>query len=383
MLRLLGYAVIAVVTAGAVSVHPQPGLSGERLGVLIALSGFVIGWLGTVASGRAAPASRLPALLPASLATLIVSSAALVWVQPNGPGFLGAFMAVGVAAMQVRGASRYALVALALVALPVAGALASRRALTPTVLSDLGVAAFFIIASLAHRLREGQEQAERLLVELERTRAAHAQTAALAERQRLAREMHDVLAHSLSALVLQLDGARLLAHQGRDSPQLAHAVERAHHLAKAGLQEARRAIGMLRDEELPGPERLQTLSREFERDSGVPCALRVAGEQRELGSDARLTVYRVAQEALTNIRKHARPARVELHLDYEPGGTRLTVEDFALDGERPSLAALENGALENGGYGLTGMRERAELLGGLLSAAATEGGFRVELWVPA
>ena len=104
----------------------------------------------------------------------------------------------------------------------------------------------------------------------------------------------------------------------------------------------------------------------------------VEGAERELGSEARLTVYRVAQEALTNVRKHAGAERVELQLRYEPEGVRLAVEDFASERAAPAEAD-GNGS----GYGLTGMRERAELLGGTLAAAPTETGFRAELWVPA
>jgi signal transduction histidine kinase len=112
-----------------------------------------------------------------------------------------------------------------------------------------------------------------------------------------------------------------------------------------------------------------------QRTSDVPCELEVVGSERELDSDARLAVYRVAQEALTNVRKHAHPDRVELRLGYEPAGTRLTIEDFAQSAPPPPAP--------NGGYGLTGMRERAELLGGSLEAAATGSGFRIELWMPA
>jgi signal transduction histidine kinase len=235
------------------------------------------------------------------------------------------------------------------------------------------VLSFYVVARLAARLGEGQEQAEQLLLELAQTREAQARAAVLAERQRLAREMHDVLAHSLSGLALQLEGARLRA-SGRDDPELVQSLERAHHLARSGIEEARRAIGMLRDDELPGPERLPALVAEFERDTGIPATISVAGDGGVLGSDARLTLFRTAQEALTNVRKHARAERVELRLAYEPAGMRLSVEDF---GAPPS--ASPNG----GGYGLTGMRERAELLGGTLTAAATDAGFRVELWVPA
>ncbi len=88
-------------------------------------------------------------------------------------------------------------------------------------------------------------------------------------------------------------------------------------------------------------------------------------------------MYRVAQEALTNITKHARAERVVVHLGYEQCGTRLMVENFAIDGE--TRCATSGGS----GYGLSGMRERAELLGGELTTAMTDGGFRVELRVPA
>jgi signal transduction histidine kinase len=269
---------------------------------------------------------------------------------------------------------------LALVGLGVALSLTGDRSISGAVLTDIGVIAFYIMARLANRLREGQDEALALLVELEASQRAEAEAAALAERQRLAREMHDVLAHSLSGLVLQLEGARLLASREGVDPELAAAVDRSLHLGKAGLEEARRAIGMLRDEELPGPERLPALARDIERDLGVPCSFELSGEERPLGSVARLTVYRVAQEALTNVRRHARrPTSVALRLAYEPDGTRLVVEDV---GDAPVDAAIgRNGS--GGGYGITGMRERAELLGGRLVAGATEAGFRVELWVPA
>src|SRR6185437_1673891 len=125
-------------------------------------------------------------------------------------------------------------------------------------------------------------------------------------------------------------------------------------------------------------ERLADLVAGFERDSSIPCRVSVEGGERELGSEARLTVYRVAQEALTNVRRHAGAERVELGLRYEPESVRLVVEDFA-----SATAAPADADRNGGGYGLTGMRERAELLGGTLVAAATATGFRVELRVPA
>jgi len=197
--------------------------------------------------------------------------------------------------------------------------------------------------------------------------------AALAERQWLAREMHDVLAHSLSALVLQLEGASVLA---ASDDRLGAIIDRARQLAGSGLDEARHAITMLRDgEALPGPGQLPALTKRFEHDTGIRCELTVTGQQRALDADARLAVYRVAQESLTNIAKHATgQARVSVRLGYEPGLARLIVEDYG----RPAATGVSGR-----GYGLTGMRERAELLGGRLCAGPTPTGFRVELEVPA
>ena len=165
--------------------------------------------------------------------------------------------------------------------------------------------------------------------QLHASRDAEAEAAMLRERSRLARDMHDVLAHSLSGLMLQLEGARMLSTQPDANGQLPPALDRAHHLARAGLEEARRAIAALRDEDLPGPARLEQLAADFERDSHVRTSLEITGTAHELDSETSLTLYRVAQEALTNIRKHATPDRVEVALRYDPDGTRLTVRDRA------------------------------------------------------
>jgi signal transduction histidine kinase len=370
IIRPLALAVVLLVGVAGSQATPRPGLRGDRLGVLLALVGFALGVIGIVRERRASAAAQMPFFI-----VLILSASALVWLQPRGPGYVGVFVAVGAAGMRVRGALGVAVAAVAVGALALAHELSGKHSLTSVLLAEFGVVAFFAIALLSRRLREGQEQAERLLTELEHSREERAQAAVLAERQRLAREMHDVLAHSLSGLVLQLEGARVLIARGNASEEVAAAVERSHRLARAGLGEARRAIGMLRDDELPGPERLPALAHDFERDTGIPCETTITGAQHKLDSEARLTLYRVAQEALTNIRKHAEPERVELRLGYEPDGARLTVEDFG-ETSRPATGD------KSVGYGLTGMRERAELIRGTLAASPTRSGFRVELWVP-
>ena len=369
-MRPLAIVAIAVVVTGSFETHPGPGTEGRYLAVSAALILFAVGTVVVVRT----PNSQ-PALLTPLLVSVVVAAAALVGLQPDGPGFLGVFPAVSAAALRLPTRLAVAVAGAAGIALAVAWSTSGNHPASAVVLNEMGVAAFFVLATFARRLREANERSQQLIAELEESRAAQAEAAALGERQRLAREMHDVLAHSLSGLVLNLEGARLLAERGGEERKVGEAIGRAHRLARTGLEEARRAIGMLRDDALPGEDRLAELAADYEADSGVPCAFSSRGEPRTLGSDGRLTVYRVAQEALTNIRKHASPERVEIVLDYLPDSTRLTIEDF-----EPADHPTPPGG--GTGYGLTGMRERAELLGGTLVAGPTPTGFRVELCVP-
>jgi signal transduction histidine kinase len=313
------------------------------------------------------------------LGLLMASSATLVWVQPDGAGAVGLLIAVGIAARIVPGRTSVALLTVCLGFLLVAETTSPRvhhQGTWQLLLNVLPLAAIYIIVLFGRRIRVQEAQTERLLIELEESRGAELRAAALAERQRLARDMHDVLAHSLSGLLLQLEGARLLALAGPADERLAGTIDRAHELAKNGLDEARRAIGMLRDDDLPGPDRLAALTAAFQADAGVPARFSSSGTPRELASAVRLALYRVTQEALTNVRKHARPEHVEVRLDYLPDQVSLAVEDVGVP------AAVLPGGSEDG-YGLTGMRERAELLGGTLDAGPTNTGFRVLLKVPA
>ena len=367
-LRLLIPGLLALVVVSGFHARPAPSLAGRGLAVSVGLAGFVIGLL------AARWTLRRPGVVHVVCAAVLVAgSVALMWAQPSGPGAVGVLVGVLFVARLLPRRAGIGVSVVAFVVLAVIAGIGGRGPGLPL----LGVLGGFVgMAFLANRLGEANEQAEQLLVELEQSRAAEARAAGLAERQRLAREMHDVLAHSLSGLMLQLEGARMLAAERQGDPRLPETIDRAHHLAKTGLEEARRAIGMLRDDELPGPERLAGLAAQFEEVRGIPCQFTVFGEERKLSSEARLALYRVAQEALTNIAKHAHPQRVDLYLAYEPSITRLVIEDFATaNGTRPPPTG-------DGGYGLTGMRERAELLGGTLTTEATSSGFRVELDVP-
>jgi signal transduction histidine kinase len=371
LVRPLALAAVGFVVVAAFQVPPGPGVHGRHVAVTIALVGLAGATIVLVRWARPAANRDLPVAAVAGTAAL--SAAVLTGLQPNGPGFLGVFPAVSGAALRLPARLSAGVAVVAVAALAVSWSVAGHRSVDNVVLNELGVVAFYIVSMFARRLRESNEHARSLIAELEETRAAQAQAAALSERQRLAREMHDVLAHTLSGLVLNLEGARLLAGRAGTDPEIRGAVDRAHRLAKTGLGEARRAIAMLRDDEVPGPHGLAALAAAFAEDCGVPCEFAMTGDIVRLDSDCQLTLYRVAQESLTNIRKHARPDRVAVTLAYEETGVCLTVED---------VGATAPVSASNGGYGLTGMRERAELLGGTLSAAPTATGFRVALRVP-
>jgi signal transduction histidine kinase len=371
-MRRLAPPLFVVVAAVTFSSGRNPGVAGGDVAAVLAVGGFALGALGALTARYRRAAVRI-----AFAVVLVASSAALMGLRPDGPGLAGLVAGLVLLAPRVPDRFPIALSIAGITCLAAVAVAVSHDSPTLALLSAIAIVGFPGMTLLARRLGQANDQAERLLIELEGTRAAQARAAGLAERQRLAREMHDVLAHSLSGLMLQLEGARMLAAEDPSDPRLPGIIERAHRLGKSGVEEARRAIGMLRDDELPGPERLAGLAAQFQEVSGVPCQFSVSGQAYELPSEAALAVYRVAQEALTNITKHSCPERVEVHLGYEPCGTRLTVENFAMNWATPRAAG------DGSGYGLTGMRERAELLGGELTTAMTRGGFRVELRVPA
>ncbi|MFH9659015.1 sensor histidine kinase [Streptomyces sp. NPDC017248] len=257
-------------------------------------------------------------------------------------------------------------------ALPVASvALASYSAFTNDVwLTTAATVAGMALAGYVLRLdAEARGSAQRLLAQERAARAAEAESAALAERARIAREIHDVLAHSLSAQLVHLEAARLLIERGADRGRILERVVAARGMARDGLAETRQALSALRGELTPLEDFLSELV-----STADGAEVTVTGERRRLPAEASQAVRRVAQEALTNVRKHAHGARVEVRLDYGEQEVTLDVRD---SGGRP-------GELDGsgGGYGLLGMRERAELLGGSLDAGPDEGGFMVTLKVP-
>ncbi|MEU2438690.1 histidine kinase [Streptomyces rubradiris] len=258
------------------------------------------------------------------------------------------------------------------VGVPVASvALASYSASTDDAwLTTAATVAGLALAGYVLRLdAEARGNAQRLLAQERAARAAEAESAALGERARIAREIHDVLAHSLSAQLVHLEAARLLIENGADRERILERVVAARGMARDGLAETRQALSALRGELTPLEDFLTELAR-----TADGAEVTVTGERRPLSVEASQAVRRVAQEALTNVRKHAQGARVDVRLDYSDHEVTLNVRD---SGGRPS--GLDG---SGGGYGLLGMRERAELLGGSLDAGPDEEGFVVTLKVP-
>ncbi|MEU5581586.1 histidine kinase [Streptomyces huasconensis] len=227
-----------------------------------------------------------------------------------------------------------------------------------------------VLAGYTLRLdAEARGSAHRLLAQERAARAAEAQSAALAERGRIAREIHDVLAHSLSAQLVHLEAARLLIEGDATKQQILDRVVAARSMAREGLAETRQALSALRGEMSPVEDFLRELV------TADRASVTVAGDPRALSAEASQAVRRVAQEALTNVRKHAPGAKIQVCLEYGEREVRLDIRD---SGGQPPGELASSGA----GYGLLGMRERAELLGGSLEAGPGEEGFVVTLRVP-
>jgi signal transduction histidine kinase len=235
-----------------------------------------------------------------------------------------------------------------------------------------------------HRIKA--EQSAVLLAKAEQLREEQAMVATLDERARIAREIHDVLAHSLGALGLHIQAARAVLTDTRDEARAVELLEQAQRMASDGLSETRRAVHALRGDTLPLPEGLAKLGADHQRRHGARVTFEVTGVPRPLAPDAGLAITRTAQEALVNTAKHAPHQPVEIHLDYAETGTSIKVVNplaalapLAEDGAGSREAKL---ATVNGRYGLAGMRERLLLLDGTLSAGRSGSDWVVMARVP-
>lgn len=293
---------------------------------------------------------RLPERWAIAVVTVfVVASAPLFALAPATAAVAFVFLATSTAGRRLRSAHLA-------VALAVAGSLLTT--LSTSVVGGPDAPPWWLCLTAGLPVLFGLIRRERASAQV-----ASEYAAALEERGRIAREIHDVVGHSLSGIAVQLDMADAL-HVAGKSAEANEAVLRARALAVSGLKETRRAVHALRDAALPLPESISRLAESH------GASFRVVGED-SVSVEIAQAIIRAAQEALTNAHKHAPGADVDLVLEYTASTIRLTVTDNGPAREHQS-----------GGMGLAGMRERAALLGGTLFAGREGPGWTVRMELP-
>ncbi|GGZ99240.1 sensor histidine kinase [Streptomyces bluensis] len=376
----------AVVLLGISTVSGTAGHGAERAVSPAAWIPIMILLCLVVALRRRLPEEML--LLAAAMGV-----AQLITDVPPGPvDFAMLVIIYTVAVTGARWASRFALVG----GLS-AGVLAQLRwpAEQSGPLGDIAIAVFqtvpfalaWVLGDSLRTRRAYFAQLEERAARLEKEREAQSKVAVAAERARIARELHDVVAHNVSVMVVQADGAAYVLDAAPD--QAKKALETISSTGRQALAEMRRLLGVLRTGEhqesgeyVPQPdvEQLDELIEQC-RSSGLPVDFRIEGTPRPLPSGVELTAYRIVQEALTNTRKHGGPnAGASVRLVYFDDGLGLLVED---DGKGAPHEMYEDGGFDGQGHGLIGMRERVGMVGGTLDAGPRPGGgFRISALLP-
>ncbi len=249
--------------------------------------------------------------------------------------------------------------------------------------SGVALAAFWVLGAYVRTRRAYVAELEERARRLERDRAREAALVRAEERARIARELHDVVAHSVAMLLIGARGARDALHTRPDRSDAA--LAQVEELGERSMAELRRMLGVLREEDeaaelRPSPriDELDDLVERFRR-AGLPVRLEVEGEARRLPEGVELSAYRIVQEALTNALRHARPRDVRVRLGHLPQGLELEVADDG-PGSGPPVSRRPPA----GAPGIGGRRARARALGGWLRAGpAADGGFRVAAFLPA
>ncbi|HWG01911.1 MAG TPA: histidine kinase [Trebonia sp.] len=386
----LGVIAFAVIAVPLVSPHffsgPRGVVSGIALGV--AAVAWAAGLWALFAEGE-----RRTGVFIVALAVLGASGGVLTGLWSAGPAIAIPCVVAASAGVWHQPEISLAVTAETIAAFLVAG-LASGSEIGILVGYPFALIGLWALGITRYAFAIRAEQAERMLEQTRRARKAETEAAALAERTRIAREIHDVLAHSLAAVSVNLQAAEgLLAALPGDRPELAKAlecIERAGVFTREGLTEVRRAVNALRDNASPLPEQLTALATDHQAAGDTTVALTVSGAPRPVAPEASLTAYRTAQEALTNARKHAPGQPVRLLLEFAPGEIAVEVANplpvSAPSGIAPSGGAADGDrslAATGGGHGLTGLRERAALAGGTLTAGPADGQWQVCLRIPA
>jgi signal transduction histidine kinase len=377
--------------------HPRTVLVPGRPLLLTRLLGLVIVDIEVALSSRHAG----PGALIAALAVL-ANAGALVWAcgRPRNTSLQAAALALmafagGLLAALQHGSAALAFPALAVVVAVTDGSTIEALAISALAVvalesgvlwaglgagAALGYPAILLGAALIGLTRRQYvvqgRAAEALVAQTRQTEAASRRAAALDERTRIAREIHDVLAHALGGLTVQLEAAEAVLAERGDVAGALERIRGCQRTAREGLEEARRAVAALRSDAPPLPESLTALL-ESHRQQGDRGELVVEGTARALSPDVTLALMRTVQEALTNARRHAPGSAVSVRLIYEASTTTVIVKNDAAAG-----APVGVGTAPTGGYGLAGMRERLELAGGRLTAGPGPEGWTVSAEVP-
>jgi signal transduction histidine kinase len=376
----VGDALLAVVLAGSSVASVLAGV--PAFGEPLAL-GLALALLSTL---PVAVRRRWPILVAAVL--LFATGADLVAAAPHQAA-LQPYVALILAGYSVgsRAEGRFSIAlpaCLALLALPVfALALADHESLGNEVTSDIWLVAAWGVGRVVRGMRRRTAELEAANAELAEHREIAAEAAVTVERGRIAREIHDVIAHNVSMMVVQAGAAARVLRA--DEPQVRSALETIAETGRQTVDEMRSVLGVLRsgaDEAAdrapqPGLADLASLAEGLRR-SGISVDWRVEGVPRPLPRALDLSAYRIVQEALTNSLKHARGARAEVVVHYDDGALALDISDSG--GARNGAPAVATPA--TGGNGIVGMRVRAALFGGELMAGPTADGFRVTARLP-
>ena len=306
--------------------------------------------------------------LPAVLSLMTVAAAAGGTAGGNG----NVLIVFGAVAMLAAGESASPSTALAVGAVGVLAIEIGGIAFNQGVGDLVGYPLLLVVGLLAGRYRSAYriqaEQSALLLAQHERLRAEQRRADVLDERTRIAREIHDVLAHSLGALGIQIQSARALLTDRGDVERALESLATAQRMAADGLAETRRAVHALRTDTLPLHEEVARAAEEHAERHKVAVRCETGGTPLPVPPDATVALLRAAQEALVNAAKHAPGQTVDIRLDYRDQGIRLTVANELHEAGGIPAHAVSAMSTVDGGYGLTGMRERLRLLRGSLEA---------------
>jgi len=389
--RSLGYTWIGILTFG---IYPPPAgaaLATQIAGYCLAAAGMA-GWGLLDFSARLQPYRARWLLLPLGVMAVATGCGSAVGYGGTSMVIFG-IIAVMVASSECDLSQCLAVATAGILATDVTGLAFGGSIGTLLGLPSLLFAGFMIGRNrAAYRIRA--EQAAALLAQRERLETEQRRADLLDERARIAREIHDVLAHSLGALGIQIQAARSVLTDRGDIAKANDLLAAAQRMASEGLVETRRAIGALRADALPLEQELARATTTSADRYGVAATMRTTGTPRPVPPDATLALLRVAQEALVNAAKHAPGQPVTLGLDFGPGDIRLTVRNDLVsrangsgpDGSGPGMVApsAEAGRVSTAdtGYGLTSMRERLRLLNGMLDAGPADGQWAVSASLP-